>query len=1070
MLPCLLLAAGLLPTARAQYSQQGNKLVASDAIGLAAQGGAVAISANGNTAIFGGSSDNNGVGAAWVYTRTSGAWSEQAKLTPSDAVGSPGFGTSVALSGDGNTAFIGGPMDNGHTGASWVFVRSGAVWTEQAKLTAQPEAASTCSSCHGNSVTAAPYNPLQQGNAVGLSADGNTAIAGSMMDHHARGSVWIYTRSGAVWTQTPGVLSAGEAGGMALLGRSVALSGDGTTAMAGAGAGAVWAYILSNGSWSQQGTALQPSDSVEPSDFGVSVALSADGNTGLIGGDYDNEYAGASWVFTRASGVWTQQGSKLAGSDATGVGQDFPYTFQGFSVSLSADGDTAIVGGYGDGVTESIGAIWEYKRLNGAWVQLGNKLIGRGAANGANGSQQGCAVAISGDGTTVISGGNYDSNSGPAWNISSAGAVWIFTYVPPPLVQQGNKITGTGLPSGSGTDPQFGYSVAVSADGNTIIAGTFSANKAEIYARANGIWTQQAAYSGGQYYGWAVAISADGNTAVVGAPYDYGPNGYGVAYVYTRTNGVWTQQGTLSGSGAGTYPAPMKGRAVAISADGNTVMVGGPSDGNMGAVWVFTRSGVTWTQQGGKMVATGGVAPESQGASVALSADGNTALVGDNAENGARGTLWVWRRDANGNWTQQAKLAVAGAIAYEELGTSIGLSADGNTAISGTNSNYLYNSGAFVFMRSNGVWSAGNPLTATGWDASSAALAEVGAAVAISPDGNTALVGGPGDNSGVGATWMFTRSGGVWTQLGGKMVGTGVGGWGACQGDAVAISGDAHTAIVAGYRDNNDQGALWVFSSWPAPASLRVTAPGSAAKGASFPFGVTAIDSSGNPVGNYTGPVQFTSGDAAAGLPAESPLNYGAGTFTATLNTAGAQTVTATDANKPSLTGTSNSIAVTGAGVATHFTIAAPPAATAGASFTLIVTAVDAANNTVTGYAHTVHFTSTDSAAGLPSDAALADGTGTFTATLQTLGRQSLTATDTTVPTVTGKSGAIVVSAALPATHFVVSAASFVGSRRGLQLYSDGYGRQRQYGGGIHVARCTSAAATARRRCRRMPP
>jgi hypothetical protein len=476
------------------------------------------------------------------------------------------------------------------------------------------------------------------------------------------------------------------------------------------------------------------------------------------------------------------------------------------------------------------------------------------------------------------------------------------------------------------------------------------------------------------------------------------------------------------------------GRAVAISGDGNTAFVSAPYDSNLGAVWAFTRNGATWTQQGNKLQATGGSNPypcyETQGISLAASADGNTLLVGDTGNAGCTGTAWVFSRDANGNWTQQAQLLPSGAQPNSNLeyGFAVALAADGNTAIVG--GWYSYNGGATPFVRSNGVWSQqGGKLAVTGGIGS---FLGVGAGAALSSDGNTVLLGAPMDDGQIGAMWMMTRTGGVWSQLGSKMVGTGYtqiyssGSYTPVfEGGAVALSGDAHTAIMGGYRDSKDTGAVWVFSAWPAPASLKVTAPASAAPGAGFGFGVTAVSSNGIPVGNYNGTVHFTSSDGAAGLPSDAPLSYGAGTFTATLNTLGAQTITATDSNA-SLTGTSNSIAVTAAGVATNLIVSAPATATSGASFSFTVTAVDAAGNTVTGYAHTVHFTSTDSAAGLPSDAALVNGTGTFTATLKTLGRQFLTATDTSASTISGKSPEITVSAALAATHFVVSAASFV--------------------------------------------
>jgi hypothetical protein len=88
--------------------------------------------ADGNTAIVGGGADNGNVGAAWVYTRSGGVWNQQAKLVGTGAVGpNVDQGYSVALSSDGNTAIIGGRGDNNGVGAAWVFTRSGGVWTQQ---------------------------------------------------------------------------------------------------------------------------------------------------------------------------------------------------------------------------------------------------------------------------------------------------------------------------------------------------------------------------------------------------------------------------------------------------------------------------------------------------------------------------------------------------------------------------------------------------------------------------------------------------------------------------------------------------------------------------------------------------------------------------------------------------------------------------------------------------------------------------------------------------------------------------------------------------------------------------
>jgi hypothetical protein len=104
------------------WSQQGAKLVGTGAAGPAEQGNAVAVSGDGNTAVVGGSGDDASAGAAWVYTRSGGVWSQQgAKLVGTGAVGPADQGTSVAVSGDGNTAVLGGDVDNNYVGAAWVF-------------------------------------------------------------------------------------------------------------------------------------------------------------------------------------------------------------------------------------------------------------------------------------------------------------------------------------------------------------------------------------------------------------------------------------------------------------------------------------------------------------------------------------------------------------------------------------------------------------------------------------------------------------------------------------------------------------------------------------------------------------------------------------------------------------------------------------------------------------------------------------------------------------------------------------------------------------------------------------
>jgi hypothetical protein len=175
-----------------------------------------------------------------------------------------------------------------------------------------------------------------------------------------------------------------------------------------------------------------------------------------------------------------------------------------------------------------------------------------------------------------------------------------------------------------------------------------------------------------------------------------------------------------------------------------------------------------------------------------------------------------------------------------------------------------------------------------------------------------------------------------------------------------------------------------------------------------FNFTLTALDASNKAVTGYAGTVHFTSTDGQAALPANSVLPNGSGTFSATLKTLGSQTIRATDTVTGSITGTSNSIKVSSA-VATHFSVTTFPTARAGTAFNFTVSALDAANNVAPTYSGTAHFTSSDTKAVLPANSTLTNGTGTLSATLNTVGGQTVTATDTVTGSITGITNVITV-------------------------------------------------------------
>ena len=392
-----------------------------------------------------------------------------------------------------------------------------------------------------------------------------------------------------------------------------------------------------------------------------------------------------------------------------------------------------------------------------------------------------------------------------------------FTVTPTsfPSVQQGGKLVGTGS---IGISTQ-GYSVAMSANGNTAVVGGYydstSQGAAWVFIRSGGIWMQQGAKlkgtgnNGAANQGISVSLSADGNTALIGGDEDN--FGRGAAWVFTRIGGTWTQQGSkLVGTG-GAFGGSGQGCSVSLSADGNTAILGGHSDSMAnGAAWIFTRTGSTWMQQGAKLVGTGGIRAQ-QGISVSMSADGNTAIVGGAYDNSQQGAAWIFTRNST-TWSQQGtKLVGMGGSTLAEQGSSVALNADGNTALIGAvfDSSSIRQGAAWVFTRVGGTWTQQGPkLVGTGGDEPNQ-----GTSVSLSADGNTALIGGKIDNNSLGATWIFTRNGNTWTQQGAKLVGTGATGNVAYQGSSVSLSADGNTAIVGGYADNGYTGAAWVFTS-----------------------------------------------------------------------------------------------------------------------------------------------------------------------------------------------------------------------------------------------------------------
>lgn len=410
-LTLLVFSTLLLPNAIfGQWTQDGQKFVGST--GVKDQGRSVALSGDGTTALIGAKN------CVLAFIRQGSVWVQQGdSLVGTDAVGNADQGYSVALSEDGNTALVGGPDDsrqpNTNTnGAVWVFVRNGSSWSQEAKL-------------YGL-VPPTDYLGCRQGVAVSLSGDGNTALVGAPNDFEGgitgSGAGWVFSRTNGTWDAGVKFKGTGNIGS-SNAGISVCISGDGYTAIIGGNQddnskGAAWIFLKDGGgNWVQEGRKLVGTGSVGRSRQGVSVAMNWAGDVAMVGGDGDNNYKGAVWVYEKdGSGSWVQKGSKLV---ATGAVGDVSL---GGKVSINGLGNRALIAGLGD--NNLAGAAWGFsKDFQGNWGQDGGKLVGSGNVGQA---WQGSGVAINraGDGG-LVSGLRDNLSQGAVWAWKRDGTVGI---------------------------------------------------------------------------------------------------------------------------------------------------------------------------------------------------------------------------------------------------------------------------------------------------------------------------------------------------------------------------------------------------------------------------------------------------------------------------------------------------------------------------------------------------------------------------------------------------------------------------------------------------------------------
>jgi len=448
--------------------------------------------------------------------------------------------------------------------------------------------------------------------------------------------------------------------------------------------------------------------------------------------------------------------------------------------------------------------------------------------------------------------------------------------------------------SNPGEGDEFGHTTVLSADGSTLAVGAkmessaatgidgrqdddsaYSAGAVYVYGRSGDRWVQQAyvkASNAGKddQFGLSLALSADGNTLAVSAPFEdsaaTGVNGSqgdesmedsGAVYVFARTGGRWSQQAYIKASNTGERDeGDQFGFSISLSGDGQMLAVGvigedsnatglngNQADNSVngsGAVYVFARSGGTWSQQA--YVKSSLTRPNVLfGYTVALNGNGDTLGVGEYDADAGRGALYVFARGAGG-WSQQARLQASNAENGDSLGYSLAISSDGNTIASGAgdedcmtpgvnpapcnNDQPLDNSSgaAYVFVRNGAAWSqqaffkASNP-GKEDW---------FGVHLALSGDGNTLVICAPNEDSaakgingkqdddsadGAGAVYVFSRNGAAWAQDA-YVKGANTGQFDEI-GSAAALTRDGRTMAIGAHFESGRaprSGAVYILS------------------------------------------------------------------------------------------------------------------------------------------------------------------------------------------------------------------------------------------------------------------
>ena len=497
---------------------------------------------------------------------------------------------------------------------------------------------------------------------------------------------------------------------------------------------------------------------LEIKDAGVTTLFKLDNAGGITGshittasGTKLGRFAGSLNIKSSTVAIGTEAGrNNNSGTDWTAIGYRAGYS------NLTRDSWTAI--GSLAGEASSTGQFWT------ALGYAAGKANTSGSSWTAIGLSAGTANTISGNWTALGTFAGSQSIVGGDW-VALGYAAGTYDTASDPLeyfeksVYIGSGAKGTNGTSGTPTTNEtvIGYNAEGNGSntvtiGNSSVVDTHLTGYVEVENTEGNEGSRGIAFKNENKFsyealpeddttGYTVAVSADGTTAAVGTP--YATDGKGAVYVYKYSELGWSKIDTLT-KDLGSTNGLVFGSTVAISSDGNVIIVGGHQfDNSKGGAYVFRYNGTSWVEEQA-LLGTDTVSGDAFGISVDISADGNIAAIGayddDVGANSTQGSAYIFRYNGS-TWAEEQKLLDPNGASFDYFGYSVAISGDGNKVIVGATRKNSDKGGVVVFKYNGSSWDVEASFTPQ--DTAEYDVLLTGSSVDISADGNVAIISAP---------------------------------------------------------------------------------------------------------------------------------------------------------------------------------------------------------------------------------------------------------------------------------------------------------------------------------------